>query len=116
MAWSEEVRARLVTAHQPMESDVCTCSHQWPCPEYADIRAALAEIERLRADLMRAAVVMGSPKDADRLAEALGYVLSGYRQRAEAAEANLARIEASVAAHLAGSAEYAPVLKIIKGK
>lgn len=50
-------------------------------------RDAEAERDALRKELMLVAIAMGSPKDVDRLPEALSYVLASYRTRTEKAEA-----------------------------
>ena len=67
-------------------------------PETGNVVTAMANLLALRKRLDKAeamlkatAYVLGSPKDADRLPEALSHVLQGYRQRAEKAEAELAR-------------------------
>jgi hypothetical protein len=50
--------------------------------------------ERAEAILHKAACVLGSPKDAERLDEALGYVLASYRARGERAETILRDLRA----------------------
>lgn len=71
---------------------------------------ALAEVDRLRAELRRAAVALGSPKDDHRLAEALGYTLRGYRGRIERQEESIrALVEAGdELASVAGCVENGP--------
>lgn len=68
---------------------------------YPAVAATLDEMKRelaeARKQLMDAACVMGSPKDAHRLADALGYVLASYRHRGEQAETALAALREAFA-------------------
>lgn len=98
-----EERDRLEKAKARMRG------HLWATEEDAAASSSvLSALEAAEKELMRAAVVMGSPKDAHRLADSLGYVLASYRARGERAEAEVAALRAEVTT-LKAQAMAAPV-------
>lgn len=74
--------------------------------EVETLRQRVAELEAAERELKAAALVMGSPKDAHRLADALSYVLRSYRQRGEAAEAEVKRLKQQLAEREKGACKH----------